>query len=433
MYGVQCTKRVWLNKNLPKERDIQTAFQTRIFQQGTNIGLLARQLFPGGINAEPENFYSYQQSVADTLRYIRSGHQIIYEAAFQFEGILCAVDLLVKVNSKWYAFEVKSTNGVKNAHIYDAALQYYVITKAGIELEDFSIIHLNKTYIRQGALNIQHLFQTVSVLKEVLELNPFISSKSEELINVLSKNIPPEIEIGDHCNIPYSCDFQQFCTKGILPSVNPVENAFDKDQLVFFKGKLEFPVSYLSMQTWSSAIPLFDGHHPYKQVCFQFSLYKQQYADAPLEHYSFFEERMNFQQKELIENLIEAAGEKGSIVIHKGSYLKFHLQEFKKTFNYLDKEINSLQTRIVELSDPFRVDFKIEKVLNDENVPLDDLGKGQFQEKSLILDSASASAAYFNLWEENDINKIKVIRKALIDYSEKSTRDMALIVLHFLK
>ena len=285
MYGVQCAKRVWLNKNLPKERDVQTTNQTRIFQQGTDVGLLAQQLFPGGINAEPENYYSYQKSVADTMKYIRSGHQVIYEAAFQFEGILCALDLLIKVNSKWYAYEVKSTNGVKNAHIYDTALQYYVITNAGINLEDFSIIHLNKNYIRQGDLDIQQLFQSVSVLKEAKDLNPFISSKSIELLGVLSKNTPPEIEVGEHCSIPYPCDFQRFCNKGTFPSENSADEFKDKNHLISWAKSLEYPVSYLSMHTWSSAIPLFDGHSPYKQVCFQFSLHKQQSPGAPLEHF----------------------------------------------------------------------------------------------------------------------------------------------------
>ncbi len=429
MYGVQCAKRVWLNKNLPKERDIQTAFQTRIFQQGTDVGLLARQLFPGGINAEPENYYSYQKSVADTMRYVRSGHQIIYEPAFQFDGILCALDLLVKINSKWYAFEVKSTNGVKNAHIFDAALQYYVITNSGINLEDFSIIHLNKNYIRQGDLDIQQLFQSVSVLKEVQELNPFISSKSIELLDVLSKNIPPDIGVGDHCNIPYPCDFQQFCNKGLSPSEKGSEEIIiDKNKHASFANNLEYPVRYLSIQTWSSAIPLFDGHSPYKQFCFQFSIHTQETPGAALAHFQFLEEGMNAQQKKLIDNLIEAAGEKGSIVIHSGSFIKYHLQELKKSFGYLDKAISSVQKRIVELSDPFRVDFKIEEVLKDQTFAFHGLVNEQIPAGFSILDSSSAAAAYFNLRDENDLNKMPAVRKALIDYSEKSSFGMAKLV-----
>lgn len=107
MYGMQCVKRLWLNRHLKNEKEAPNAMQESIFQQGTDVGVLAQQLFPGGINALPENYYMYQQSVIDTMNFIRNGHQIIYEAAFQFNGVLCALDILVKNNNKWYGFEVK--------------------------------------------------------------------------------------------------------------------------------------------------------------------------------------------------------------------------------------------------------------------------------------------------------------------------------------
>lgn len=432
MYGVQCAKRVWLNKHLPKERDVQTATQTRIFQQGTDLGLLAQQLFPGGINAEPENYYSFQQSVADTERYIRRGHQIIYEAAFQFEGILCAVDILLKVRSKWYAYEVKSTNGVKDAHIFDAALQYYVITNAGIDLEDFSIIHLNKQYIRQGDLDIQQLFQPVSVLEKVQQLTPFISQKSGELLEVLSKNYPPDILVGSHCNHPYPCDFQSFCNPGLFSVAKRMEpDLKNKINGNLWKENVEFPVCYLSMQTWSSAIPLFDGHFPYKQVCFQFSIHKQDAPEASFQQVYFLEEEMNSQQEILIEKLIEAAGEKGSIIVHNGSFMKYHLQEFKKSFLALDKSISGLQKRILELPEPFWVDFNPEEIVRESSITpgasMDEKDSGGYS----ISDRSSASAVYFNLQNEKENNTLLEVRKGLKDYGERSSLDLAKLV-HYL-
>jgi len=83
---------------------------------------------------------------------------MIYEATYQFDGIMAAIDILVKKGSKWYAFEVKGTTGVKPPHIQDAALQYYVITQSGLELEDFSIVHLNNAYVRYGDFDIEQLF-----------------------------------------------------------------------------------------------------------------------------------------------------------------------------------------------------------------------------------------------------------------------------------
>ena len=169
MYGCQCPKRLWLHKFQPDVRDEETEEQTAIFQQGTDVGILARQLFSGGVDASPVDTFSYQQSVADTARYISEGHTVIYEAAFQYDGILCAVDMLVKKRNKWYAYEVKSSNSVKNPFVQDAALQYHVIINAGLALADIFIVHLNREYVRYGELDILQLFTPASVLDQVKE------------------------------------------------------------------------------------------------------------------------------------------------------------------------------------------------------------------------------------------------------------------------
>ena len=420
MYGVQCPKRVWLHRNLPKERDVQSMAQTRIFQQGTDVGLLAQQLFPGGINAEPENYYSFQKSVTDTQRYIRNGHQVIYEAAFQYEGILCAVDILVKEKNKWYAYEVKSTNSVKSAHILDAALQYFVLTNSGIDLADFNIIHLNKNYIRQGDLDIRLLFNPASVYQEILGLQTFISTKVTELLNVLSKNTPPDIEVGEQCNNPYPCDFQMFCNKGVLPDRINQEDVPDYNQLADFADNLEYPISFLSLQTWSTAVPQFDGHWPYKQVCFQFSINKQYGPGESLEHVYFLEEKINEGRKEFIEDLVRAAGEEGSIVVHNDSFVKYLLQELKKQFYYLETEICSLQSRTIELLPPFRKDFIPEEDAKEQEM------KTVAENTFSIRDSSSAAAAFYNMREELEEGRRNEIKEALFSYSRRSSQDLAM-------
>src|SRR5688572_5356560 len=102
MMGCQCPKRLWLYKFQPDSADEVDEAQASLFQTGINVGMLARQLFPEGIDASPPTYYQYQQSVADTEKYIRKGVNVIYEAAFQYDGIMAAVDLLVKKNGKWY-------------------------------------------------------------------------------------------------------------------------------------------------------------------------------------------------------------------------------------------------------------------------------------------------------------------------------------------
>ena len=128
--GCQCTKSLYLYKNSPQLREEASDQQQAIFTQGTNVGKLAEQLFPGGVDARPDNTYEYQKSVARTKQLIQDGVKIIYEAAFQYEGVLAAIDILVKERGKWKAYEVKSSTEVKDVNIIDAALHHLSILLA---------------------------------------------------------------------------------------------------------------------------------------------------------------------------------------------------------------------------------------------------------------------------------------------------------------
>lgn len=60
MRGCQCPKSLWLHRHRPELKDPVDASQQTIFTQGTNVGLIARELFPGGIDASPATPYEYQ-------------------------------------------------------------------------------------------------------------------------------------------------------------------------------------------------------------------------------------------------------------------------------------------------------------------------------------------------------------------------------------
>lgn len=110
MRSCQCLKSLYLHKFQPNLKDEISESQETIFMRGTNVGLLAQKLFPNGVDASPATPYEYQKSVEKTAQLIKSGTGIIYEAAFQFEGVLCAIDILVKQNDIWKAYEVKWKN-----------------------------------------------------------------------------------------------------------------------------------------------------------------------------------------------------------------------------------------------------------------------------------------------------------------------------------
>lgn len=94
--GLKCHKALYLNKYNKELRDEISIQQQTVFDRGINVGILAQDLFPGGVDCTPESLYDLQQAVLNTKKAIANGAEIIYEAAFQFEGVLALLDILVK-------------------------------------------------------------------------------------------------------------------------------------------------------------------------------------------------------------------------------------------------------------------------------------------------------------------------------------------------
>ena len=69
--GLQCKKSLYLYKHFYNLKDKITPQQEAIFSQGTNVGILAQELFPGGTDASPEYYFNFQQSVLDTFHQLQ--------------------------------------------------------------------------------------------------------------------------------------------------------------------------------------------------------------------------------------------------------------------------------------------------------------------------------------------------------------------------
>lgn len=219
--STQCLKSLYLHKNRSYLRDRLSTEQLAKFKRGTDFGILAHQLFPGGINLQPKSPSQYRKCIAETATIISSGNDFcIYEACFQSDQVLIILDILIRENGKIYAYEVKSSKAISPTYFKDAALQYYVIQNSGIEIEDFSIIYMNENYIMENEgdeqnIDLKQLFITKSVLPEIYDLQTYITEQIPKAKEALFLKHSPEIEVGPHCNSPYPCDFIGHCWKNI--------------------------------------------------------------------------------------------------------------------------------------------------------------------------------------------------------------------------
>lgn len=234
-------KSLYLNKKRPFLRDKLSPEKLAKFKRGSRLGVLAQQLFPGGIDLTPHSPSQYQKRVLETTEIIRQGkHDTLYEAVFQFDQLLIMLDVLHRKNGEWYGYEVKSSLRVSDTYLLDAAFQYYVITNSGLKLKDIFLVYVNKDYTFEGDIKLDDIFIFESVLEKVAELQDYIKEKVMDEKATLQLDRSPDIKAGSHCLAPYPCDFIGHCWKhaadrSIIESYNPSSN----EEFYEFLDKIE--------------------------------------------------------------------------------------------------------------------------------------------------------------------------------------------------
>lgn len=397
--GLQCEKSLYLYKHNYNLRDgISTQLQA-IFNQGTNVGLLSHQLFPNGADASPSDHFKIQESVLKTKEFIDRGQSIIYEATFQFNGVLVALDILAKDEEGWKAYEVKSSTSISDTYINDTAIQYYAITNSGIKLKDISIVYINNQYVKNGDIDINELFTVESVLERVKPVVPTIPNQIESFKTLIAQDSVPDIDIGIHCSTPYGCDFMGHCWKHIPEySIFNISNLFttkkfelyengiisfdqidlnnsklnpnqllqvtselnnttyiDRVNIIEFLKDFEYPLYYLDFETMTSAVPIFDNSRPYQQLVFQYSLHIQT-ENGELKHREHLAEanpnidpRINF-----IKQLINDCGDTGDILVYNIGFERGKLNDLISMFPTFTYEISNIIGRLKDLMIPFQ-------------------------------------------------------------------------------
>lgn len=396
--GVQCQKKLWLELFRPELKPPLDASKEKLFATGHEIGKLAWMKFPDGKDATPESYSQLSESIVKTKKWLEEGVQTIYEASFSAENAFCMLDILHREGDELWAVEVKNSTQVKNYHLTDAALQFWTMTKSGFKPDRFFLMHINKEYVKQGAIT-EELFQLTEITCEVLNLQPFVSEKLKELHQLTLMETEPEMPIGPHCSNPFGCDFQHYCwahvpensvfeltrvgakawdlyNNGIqriedipddyslsdsqilqLRGLKFQETYADVPAILNFLGTWEYPLHFFDFETIMPAIPVLDGTRPYQQIPFQYSLHILA-ENQSIEHREFLTSPTDFHRidprKLLIEQLKKDFRNSGSIVTYNKSFEVSRLRELAVAFPEDAEFLLGLIERIVDLYDVFR-------------------------------------------------------------------------------
>lgn len=270
--GLQCEKALYLTKKHPYLRDKLSLEKRAKFQRGTDMGILAQQYFPGGVNMTPNSPSQFPKRVKETMENLQNpAINVMYEAVFQHNDTLVMVDILAREGDQWRAIEVKSSLKLSPTYYNDAALQYYVLHGCKVPLSDFQLMHVNGDYVKQGPIDVKQLFRLVSVMDYAREQEPIIAANVERLKNVVALPHAPQVEIGSHCHEPYDCDFLGHCWK----NVPKTEAEFTIDYKALFAqapNPKPHSIAYLNPLTYMPAVPELDGTKPYQPMVLAYAL-----------------------------------------------------------------------------------------------------------------------------------------------------------------
>jgi hypothetical protein len=470
--GLQCPKSLMLDALHPELRDALDAETQLRMRLGQEVGMLARGRYPGGeVGRIPG---AIEPSLQKTQTLIAGGTEILYEAAFQHAGIFILVDILVRGDQGWRLIEVKSTSQSKDQHLWDLAVQAYVVSGAGLPLEDAILLHMNSDYIRQGDLDLNALFKEVPLLAAIDELKAEVERSASASISQLTSGKVPDVDIGIHCVNPEDCDFIGFCwahvpdpsifnvyrltTKkkfelyyaGILqmedipehfkmssPSTFHVEahkagvTILKRAELQAFLKALRYPLSFLDFETFGIPIPPFDGLRPYTHVPFQYSLHVQDRpGDEPI-HSGYLALAGTDPRLEFIEQLLRETEGARDVVVYNASFERNVLKGLVGQFPAYADLIHTLIERLVDLMEPFRQRLYWTPAMGG-SVSLKSVLPALVPDLSYdvldIQDGTQAMGVYLSLADLGDSGAGEAQRQALWDYCKLDTLAMVRIL-----
>ena len=467
--GLQCHKRLYLEMHRPMLATPPEASTQAMLDMGTEIGLMARQRFPGGALVKA-SFRQRELAIAETAALLHDPTGFaIFEGAFEHDGVLVRVDVLERIQSgergasSWRLIEVKSSTRVKDVHLDDLAIQSYVVQGAGVDLAAVCLMHVNTKYLYPGGdIDLQALFSMEDVTQAVIERRQKVPERVAMMKAMLVAKQPPEIEPDQHCHTPYECPFWAHCTKEkpsrwiyhlpgkkeivsrlVQQGVTTIDAIPNQTNLSDIQRRVKantewisshlndrlhsvrYPVHHVDVETVMLALPRYPSTRPYQSIPIQWSNHIE-LESGELQHHEFLHSEASEPRRRWAEALIESLGETGSIVVYS-TYeetifrrLAETFPEFKSAFTAIIKRLWDLLSVIQShyYHPAFGGSYSIKSVL-PAMVPA--LGYADLA----IQDGGHAAAEYYRMvFVETDWVERASIREQLLQYCARDTLAM---------
>jgi len=468
--GVQCLKRLYLQVHEPELTEQSDGADETPFEQGHEVGLLARELFPGGI--EVDSSVGLSQAIRATKELVANPEvPAIFEGAFESHDVIVKTDILQRrKDNLWRLVEVKSTADLKEHHLEDVAIQSYVLSHSALNLASVWLAHVNRAYVLTGTtVDPRQFFLLRNLTRRVQNLQPALTFQLRSQFRVLAMPTAPDLPTGPHCTNPVTCEFFDHCNHpksddhiGFLPrlhasaaeqleemgveSVHDIPADFELSEIqrracdtmqtgqpwfsTDLKGEFEslkYPLCFMDFETINPAIPRFPGMHPYDHLPFQWSVHLQAQPGVAPEHFEFLAMDGGDPRLAFISSLCEALNEHGNIVVYNEQFESQRLWELAGWLPEYTQRIRDIQCRLWDLlpvvrkhvyHPAFGGSFSLKAVL-PALVP-----EMTYEGMEVPNGQAAGLAWQAMIAENSSAAERQAKRKALLDYCEQDTLAM---------
>jgi hypothetical protein len=390
--GLQCLKRLYWQVHQPELAAEPEAAVEAIMEQGQGVGMLAHQLFPGGVMVSGDD--GLDDAIRTTRELVANPKvPAIFEGTFEHGGVLVRVDILHRRrDGRWRLIEVKSSTDLKDRYFDDMAIQSRVVSRSGLNLASVCLAHVNRDYVFDGgSIDPRRFFRIRNLTRRVAKLQPKLTFQLRSEFRALAMPKAPDLPSGKHCTDPVTCEFYDQCNAprpedhiSYLPRIQPsaieelvemgIESIRDipgdyplNERLRHactsvqtgkpwygpelskeLKG-LKYPLYFMDFETVNPAIPRFKGMRPYKQIPFQWSVHILKEPGQEPEHHEFLATDTNDPRPEFIASLCVAMGKSGDVVVYYRPFEEQRLTELAAWLPEFAGRIKNIKNRLWDL------------------------------------------------------------------------------------
>jgi hypothetical protein len=322
--------------------------------------------------------YAVQQLVKRLARFQNTPSTTVdFERAFQTAELYARTDIVITDNASGTIdlYEIKSAATVKEDHYDDVAFQKLTIESSGSSVGRCCVITMNGEYVRRGEIDPEELFVITDVTDKVNERLEVTAQQAMDAIAYL-KTIPIP-SLVDYCIAnKLNCNFIKLHFPGLpeytvfdiaflkhekrrellaqeIISITDVPDDFplstkqriqvqaaksgstiiDRKAIAKRMDSWEYPLHFLDYETFSYAIPQFDGVRPFQQMCFQYSLHTIREPCAEPEHKYFLSRGDDDPPRAMAESLRNAIGDQiGTVLVWYEAFEKSRNSEMAVMF-----------------------------------------------------------------------------------------------------